>query len=103
MATNRPSPVTPLERAISACDDLSPSDLRKLYDTIIPRLKAEHAVKQAAAARAFKPGEIAKFTDHKTGRLVKITIVKINRTSVSGVEVGGTTNWRVSPGLLELV
>lgn len=100
---SQPTPVTPLERAISACDDLSPGDLRKLYDQIIPRLRADEAVRKANAAKAFVPGTKAKFRDSKSGRDVTITITKINRTSVNGVEVGGTTQWRVSPGLLESV
>lgn len=83
------------------------ASLRSLNNAIVHELRQRHAEEARKLAAAFRPGDLAQFTDKRGNRRL-LRIEKFNTKTVSGVEVDRVTlkpgpirmNWRVSPSLL---
>lgn len=82
--------------------DLSIESLRDLNHELIGVLKHKRVVLGNEITRQLKVGDAVEFTHTRTGQIHKIKIDKISRdgAKVSGMEIGGRTQWKVTATML---
>jgi len=89
-----------LPRVLSVLDRLTEEELVQLNHIVVERVRLLQQVRAHGEMMSFRIGQRVRFTS-STGQLIRGTVTRHNRKSVTIVTAAGG-QWRVSPGLLEL-
>lgn len=76
--------------------------LRNLNTAICAEIRFRNTQRQSQAAMQFRVGQVVQF-ENRNGGMTQIRISRINTKTLTGREVNGPREWRVSPTLCRTV